>query len=140
MIGPPSPYRGGEPTPPLVAGPGCGPARHLGDRARPDQIDTAVADVAEIHPALRKPGQAHGGLRAFNLVVTTTEINECAMHLQKKFRQGLGVDFFGIAGGRGIEPRQQPGDFFHGDITGELAGFRTAHAVAHSEGEGMVRR
>src|SRR4051812_29642436 len=29
------PYPGREPTHPLVAGPGFGPARHLGDRARP---------------------------------------------------------------------------------------------------------
>src|SRR3954451_11485511 len=35
MIGLASPYPGREPTLPLVAGPGRGPARHLGDRARP---------------------------------------------------------------------------------------------------------
>src|SRR4051812_23580572 len=35
MIGLASPYPAREPTHPLVAGPGFGPARHLGDRARP---------------------------------------------------------------------------------------------------------
>src|SRR4051794_23109413 len=35
VIGLASPYPGREPTLPLVAGPGFGPARHLGDRARP---------------------------------------------------------------------------------------------------------
>src|SRR5437763_16894019 len=59
VIGPGSPYSGREPTPPLVAGPGFGPARHLGDRARPTRhhpdppTPIAHGSLPAIRPTLR---------------------------------------------------------------------------------------
>src|SRR3954466_16196790 len=63
VIGPGSPYPGREPTHPLVAGPGFGPARHLGDRARPTRhhpdppTPIAHGPVPPVRPPGRPPPQ-----------------------------------------------------------------------------------
>src|SRR3954470_21137298 len=53
VIGPGSPYPGREPTLPLVAGPGFGPARHLGHPARPTRHRPAPPTPAARNTLLR---------------------------------------------------------------------------------------
>ena len=101
-------------------------------------IDPRVADVSEIRPARREPGQTHGGLHPLTFVVAIAEISQRAVNLLVKFGQHVAKAGVEAALGMVEGARQQRGDFLDGDVAGEVAGLRAAHAVAH--GEGVIMR
>ena len=101
-------------------------------------IKAAVADVAKVHPAGRKPAKTQGGFHADAFVVAVAEVGERAVDLVEKFGQDVVEAGVQSDGGLAVGARQQGRDFINGDAAGVFAGLGAAHAIA--DGEDEVRR
>lgn len=98
-------------------------------------VDTAVADVAEVHPSRREPAQTESCAHAGAFIVAFTKEKDVAVDLVKKLGEYVVVTGVEANGGLPEREGKEACDFFDSDATGELTGLCATHAVAHCKCE-----
>ncbi len=98
-------------------------------------VDAAVADVAEVHPTRREPGEAERAAHAGAFLVGVAQFEEVVVDVGEELGKDV-LETAGKAGGAEAEgAREETRNAIDGDAAGELAGFGAAHAVADGEDE-----